>query len=145
MSGMWTADDVKTSLNGLKRAETAPRSFIYLFIAFLSGASMSCLRASTPSSSTVWALVGSSGRVAALSGLSGGITETEGSNSREPLSLISDSMGTVESPAVPSWRPELGSTAPEPDWWRKKNQEKQNETEGKISNKSTFNMSDWRG
>lgn len=51
--------------------------------------------------------------VAAFSGSFGVTTETEGSSSREALSLISDSMGTVESPAVPSCRPELGSAAPD--------------------------------
>lgn len=71
------------------------------------------------------------GMVAALSGSAGVTTDTEGSSSREPLSLISDTTGTVESPAVPSNRPELGSTAPEPDWRRKPTQ-----TEGDRGNVS---------
>lgn len=93
---------------------------VYLFEAFFPEPSTSCLRPSMPSCSTVWALGGSTGMVAALSGSFGIITETEGSSSREPLSLISDTMGTVESPAVPSSRPEVDSIAPEPDWsWKK--------------------------
>lgn len=93
---------------------------VYLFEAFFPEPSTSCLRPSMPSCSTVWALRGSAGMVAALSGSFGISTETEGSSSREPLSLISDTMGTVESPAVPSSRPEVGSIAPEPDWSKKK-------------------------
>lgn len=98
---------------------------VYLFEAFFPEPSTSCLRPSMPSCSTVWALRGSAGMVAALSGSFGVTTETEGSSSREPLSLISDTMGTVESPAVPSSRPEVGSIAPEPDWSRKNKKKNQ--------------------
>ncbi|TNN36795.1 hypothetical protein EYF80_053040 [Liparis tanakae] len=65
--------------------------------------------------------------VAALSGSLGVTAENGGSSSREPLSLISDSRATVESPAVSSSRAELGSTAPEPDWKRTKTEEEEAE------------------
>jgi len=41
--------------------------------------------------------------------------DVEGSSSSEPLSCISEINGTVESPAVPSTLPELGSITPKPD------------------------------
>lgn len=110
-----------------KNSTALPFPIIYLFEAFFPEPSTSCLRPSVPSCSTVWVLRGSMGMVAALSGSFGIAAEAEGSNSREPLSLISDSMGTVESPAVPSSRPVLGSTAPEPDWRRKRSRQEQNQ------------------
>lgn len=79
---------------------------VYLLEALFPEPSTSCLRPSVPSCTTVWARRGSAGMVAALSDSFCIATETEGSNSREPLSLISDSMGTVESPAAPSGAPE---------------------------------------
>lgn len=85
----------------LNEANECNEAVINLFEAFFPEPSTSCLRPSVPSSRTVWALSGSTGIVAALSGSFGVTTDTEGSSSREPLSLISDSMGTVESPAAP--------------------------------------------
>lgn len=94
---------------------------VYLLEALFPEPSTSSLRSSMPPCCTLWSLSGSTGMVAAFSGSLGIATETDGSSSREPLSLISDSMGTAESAAVVSRGRELGS--PAPDWRQNKSRE----------------------
>lgn len=101
---------------------------MHLLDAFFPEPSRSCFRPNMPSCSTVWVRSGSTGIVADFSASlgigSGAVESSADSNSREPLSLISDWIGRVESATLPSSRLVLGPTAPEPDWREPNNQER---------------------